>query len=283
MPGSRATTIQFFLPDGQPRGIRIAEITTRIVQAVVVPRTKLADADKRPELKSVGVYFLFGELEEAAKPVVYIGEAEDCYQRLKQHNQGKDFWQTAVVIVSKTGSFTKAHVKYLEWYCVQQASEVGRYSLENGNAPSKPFVTEPMEADLMDAYDTLNTLTAALGFPVLERIHRAAAKDTFHCTGRGGEGRGELVEDGFLVLKGSKAITTLTKSAGAHIPSSRNTLLASGILAEEDGFYVFTQDYLFRTPSGASGVIVGRSSNGWREWKDKNGKTLGEVKRPAAE
>ena len=57
-------TIQFFLPQGEPRGVRIADITTRIVQAVLVPRTKLAEAMKRDELRSVGVYFLFGEPED---------------------------------------------------------------------------------------------------------------------------------------------------------------------------------------------------------------------------
>lgn len=30
-------TIQIFLPSGDPRGIRIAEVTTRIVQVVEVP------------------------------------------------------------------------------------------------------------------------------------------------------------------------------------------------------------------------------------------------------
>lgn len=36
-----AETIQLFLPQGEPRGVRIADITTRIVQAMLVPRTKL--------------------------------------------------------------------------------------------------------------------------------------------------------------------------------------------------------------------------------------------------
>jgi len=93
MPEKLAKTIQFFLPEGEPRGIRIAEITTRIVQAVLVPRSKLAEAGNRPELKGVGIYFLFGQPEDAAKPMVYVGEAEDCYTRLKQQNAEKEFWQ----------------------------------------------------------------------------------------------------------------------------------------------------------------------------------------------
>ena len=54
MTDNLSNTIQFFLPEGEPRGIRIAEITTRIVQAVLVPQSKLAEAARREESKSVG-------------------------------------------------------------------------------------------------------------------------------------------------------------------------------------------------------------------------------------
>ena len=32
--------------------------------------------------------------------------------------------------------------------------------------------------------------------------------------------------------------------------------------------FIFTQDYSFNSPSAASGVIQGRSSNGRKEWKE---------------
>ena len=53
-------TIQIFLPDGNARSIRIAEITSRTIQAIQIPRSKVAEAKKRDEIKNVGVYFLFG-------------------------------------------------------------------------------------------------------------------------------------------------------------------------------------------------------------------------------
>ena len=34
-------TIQIFLPDGNPRSVKIAEITSRTVQAILIPRSKL--------------------------------------------------------------------------------------------------------------------------------------------------------------------------------------------------------------------------------------------------
>lgn len=53
-------TIQIFLPDGNPRSLKIAEITSRTVQAILIPRSILDEAAKRPELDNVGIYLLFG-------------------------------------------------------------------------------------------------------------------------------------------------------------------------------------------------------------------------------
>jgi len=42
-------TIQIFLPGGDLRGIRIAEITTRILQVIEIPRSLLTTFLKMPE------------------------------------------------------------------------------------------------------------------------------------------------------------------------------------------------------------------------------------------
>ncbi len=44
MTDKRSQTIRFFMPQGEPRGIRTTVITTRIVQAVLVPRSELSQA-----------------------------------------------------------------------------------------------------------------------------------------------------------------------------------------------------------------------------------------------
>jgi len=286
----RPQTIQFFLPQGEPRGVRIAEITTRIVQAVYVPRNKLAEAAERPELRGVGVYFLFGQPEDAAKPICYIGEAEDCYARLKQHNANKDFWQQAIAVVSKTGSFTKAHARYLEWYCIGRATEIGRYSLDNGNAGSEPFTTEPMRADLMDAFETLNVLTSALGFPVVEPRQQAEQEEMFFCTRRPRDGiecdgKGYLADDGFTVVAGSRGRTKMADYAGNWLVSARRELVEAGVIREDPNgqHIIFEEDYTFKTPSGAAMMLIGGPANGWTEWKDEAGRTLDEMKRQQQE
>ena len=114
-------TIQIFLPDGNSRSIRIAEITSRTVQSMLIPRSKLDEASKRKELNNVGVYCLIGSQEEEAKPLLYVGEAEDCLVRVKQHNKNKDFWTHALVMISRTEYFTKTHIKFLEYHCYLEA------------------------------------------------------------------------------------------------------------------------------------------------------------------
>lgn len=66
-------TIQIFLPSGEPHGIRIAEITTRIVQVIEVPRSLLSSFLGMEQSSQVGVYFLIGEATEDGERLVYVG------------------------------------------------------------------------------------------------------------------------------------------------------------------------------------------------------------------
>jgi len=111
----RGKTIQIFLTDGSPSGIKVAEITSNIERAIVIPRNKLSEAFTRAETGQPGVYFLFGIDEDKAKPIVYIGQTKDGINRIKSHDQKKDFWSYAVLIISKTNSFTKTHIEFLDF------------------------------------------------------------------------------------------------------------------------------------------------------------------------
>ena len=104
-----AKTIQIFLPGGDPRGIRVAEITTRIVQVIEVPRSLLQDFLKMQESDQVALYFLFGEAEDGSEQKVYLGQTGDLRARLVTHNKEKEFWQRALVLISRTNSLTQTH------------------------------------------------------------------------------------------------------------------------------------------------------------------------------
>jgi len=279
-------TIQIFLPAGDPRGIRVAELTTRIVQLIEVPRALLSDFLKMPESEQVAIYFLVGESEEGAKPAVYLGQTGDLRARLAKHHKDKDFWERALVLISRTNSLTQTHALYLEWHFLQAARKAGRYSDENGNGGSKPHTPAPLEADCLEIFETGSTLLATLGFPLFDPVAKPgtseAEVETFYCTASGANGRGLYTEEGFVILRGSIG----RKDNRASIRETsferlRLKLLETGVMRVEGETVVFERDHLFRTPSTAAVVLLGRASNGWEAWKNKDGKTLDQIKRQA--
>lgn len=268
--------------------MRVAEITTRIVRVIEVPRSQLADFLKMPEAQQVGVYFLMGELSEAGLPRTYIGQSGSVGKRLEQHHQNKDFWNRAFVVISLTNSLTQTHALFLEWLAIAEATKAGRYGLENGNTGSQPYTPAPLQADCHEIHETAATLLATLGQPIFEPLTSApTAKgivELFYCKGSGADGVGEYTTEGFVVHKGSKGRAEIVPSIqGTSHERMRSQLITEGVLTEIAGsagsLLVFTRDHLFSSPSTAAMAVMGRSANGWVEWKTASGKTLNEVKR----
>ena len=273
-------TIQVFLPEGTTSGIRIADVTSRTVEAIAIPRSRLEAASKHPEIEGVGVYYLFGETDDESQPLVYIGEAENCLNRIRQHNQKKDFWNVAVVVISRTNEFTKAHGRYLEHYSLEQAREAGRFQIENNVNPSKPHVSRSVEADLLDNFETISVLVATLGFRIFDPLVAKKSKgDRLFCKAGKSSATAMYTDEGMVVLKGSRANIGITKSASKWIANTREKLLESGVLVSEGDDLRFDSDHRFSSPSGAASLVLGRNTNGWTKWKDSEGKTLDEKKR----
>jgi predicted GIY-YIG superfamily endonuclease len=278
---SQAKTIQIFLPSGDPRGIRQAEITTRIVRVIEVPRALLSEFFKMPEAAGGAVYFLFGDAEESAKPKVYIGQTSDLKKRFVKHNKEKDFWQRAVVMLSRADSLTTTHSVYLERLCIQRAKEADRYTIENDTNGNKLNTTKPLEAECEELFETGETLMSTLGFALFDKpSDPPLASNLYYCAAAGTDARAQYTPEGMVVLKGSKARATVTDSfKGKPFYATRLKLQEAGILQPAGDALVFTQDYVFKSPSSAAAIIVGNNMNGWVTWKNQAGDTLDAVVR----
>ena len=128
-----SATIKLFLPDGDAKGLRTAEISNWTGKALAAPRTEVERLVARDECEKAGVYVLTGTDPATNTPHAYIGEAEIIRDRLKQH-KGKEFWVSAIVFVSKDENLTKAHVRYLESRLLSEAAQIGRFTLEQNQA-----------------------------------------------------------------------------------------------------------------------------------------------------
>lgn len=284
---ARPQTIQIYLPGGDPRGIRQAELTTRIPQVIEVPRALLADFLKMPESRQVAVYFLVGQGADTEEPIVYVGQTSDMPMRLPRHNQEKDFWDRALVLISKTNNLTQTHALFLEWHCLQEAKKSGRYITANGNNASRPYTPAPLEADCHEVYDTARTLLSTLGYPLFDPVVRVEPSgekpELLFCKSSTADGRGYYTEEGFVVLQGSSGRRENVPSIrGTRDERFRERLIDSGVFKVEGDRVVVQKDHLFASPSMAAVALMGRTANGWVDWKNAAGKTLNELKRVPA-
>jgi hypothetical protein len=257
-----SATIKLFLPRGDAKSLRTAEISNWTGKAVAAPRTELDELLAREELEKAGVYFLIGSdpLTNAAR--AYIGEAEVIRDRLKQHKT-KEFWVSAIVFVSKDENLTKAHVRYLESRLLTEAAQIGRFTLEQNQAGGSKLPESDRED--MEVFLAITQATA-----------KAQPGGVLFCRIKGAEARGQRTANGFVIFRGSTAVLEERPSAESYpyVIAQRNQLITDGTLIEKDGFLVFTKDAEFSSPSAAAVVIHGGSANGLTAWKTKDGKSL---------
>jgi Domain of unknown function (DUF4357) len=271
--------ISLFLLDGVPDGRIACELFNWSGKGIKIPRRLLKESADRNELRKAGIYFLFGRDEtrnEANR--VYVGEAEEVIRRIPQH-QDKDFWTEALLFVSKDDNLNKAHIKFLEYTIYSRIAEVGRFELMNGNTPNKPAISEMEQAVMTEFFHNLQLLVGALGYKIFEPLVNPTATDSdeYQITAaRGAKARAILVSDGMVVLNGSAAASSEVPSTPESISKLRQILIADGVLVQQNGNLIFTRDHLFSSPSAAAGAVLGRSANGWIEWKDSAGHSLKE-------
>jgi hypothetical protein len=276
----RGFSIRVFVAEGIPDGLWIVEKPNWTGVALAWPRTAYPRVRARNELDRAGIYVLLGPSDTVRETQrVYIGEADVLRKRLDTQYAERDFWTRAIAFASKDGSLNKAHVRYLESRLISLARENRRAQIDNGTAPPIPFLGEAERADLETFLDEMLLIYPVLDVRVFETLaDPAVAGIRLHAQGPGAaRAEGQETSDGFVVFAGSHARGDHVDSIATHAAELRNELRASGVLIPENGGLLFTQDYLFNSPSTAAGVVFGNSTNGRTAWKDANGRTLREI------
>ena len=301
-----AKTIQIYLPKGNPRGLRLAEMTTRTVRLIEIPRIHISDFFAMPEANQVGLYFLIGETESTDKPLLYVGQTGDLRRRLSQHDD-KDFWTRAFVMLSTNNTMTQTHALYMEHKAIATAIDVGRYDVKNGNSGNKPHTPDPLKADCEELFYTLDVLLSTLGQPIFESLSNKENSNfknqfstnvglsfssnvetvttdlkplLFYCKTIDADAQGYYDDDGFVVLEGSLFRKKQISSLGKWSARKQEEMVTEGLLINYDHkSYRLTKNHLFKTPSGAGQMVTGRNANGWLVWKNEVGETLDKIYR----
>jgi hypothetical protein len=293
-------SINIFLLDGDPNGIRVAQIMMSTIQAIAFRRNKLGEVRKTfPEIERPGVYILIGEDEsEPDRQLSYIGESEGIGERLATHNSNKsgrdskDFWTDTVVLISKDENLTKSHARYVEACLIRNTGNNPRWVLPNTKMPSGDAGKLPLpDRAAMDEFvDQTKTLVGALGWDLFREVRGKQTESVrsedvqasfahledlkFFFRGQGFSAEMKLSHSGdIVVLAESMARVKTTSTIPRGTAALRKTLLETGVLREQGDYLVFTSNYSFSSPSAAAATVIGASANGRILWKLPDGRT----------
>lgn len=278
--------LTIYMIDGTEYGPRIAEIGNWVGKAFYAPRTTISKVINREEFENPGIYILKSNSDsESYQEKIYIGEAENIKNRIKQHlqNSKKEFVEM-LFFISKDDLLTKTQIKYLESRIVQQAIDSKAAEIENGNIPSLPTLHEADKSDMEYFLDQMKLILPVMGFrflissvvkqPENEISQPKQEKVLLKINSNKINAKMYINDQGFIVEKGSQAKKNLSKSCTITYRKLRQKLLDTQILKDSGEYYEFVEDTIFSSASAASNMILGRNSNGYTEWLSENGTPL---------
>lgn len=261
--------------NGQPDGIRSIRRNLSTMTVYVVPRPLLTEAKTISGINRPGIYYLINESDDNTIAQIYVGQARNGIARLDDHNRSKDFWNKAIMFLADSKTFTLDMISGLEKFAILKAQESKRYKVENTVVP-KYEIDEYDIASVEEIYDEIQFIMGTQGYKMDDAKSSINEADVLHTTRNGITAFGVYDGEKFEVLEGSQV--NLDKKVNLERYNKQRTeLLESGSISEISGKYYLNVVLDFNTPSGASDFILGGSTNGWTEWKNKDGKTLDDL------
>ena len=253
--------------NGQPDGIRSIRRNLSTMTTYVIPRPLLSEAKNISGITRPGIYYLINESDDNRIAQIYIGQTRNGINRLDDHNRSKDFWNKAIMFLAESKTFPLDMISGLEKFAIMKAQASKRYKVENSVVP-KYEIDEYDLVAVEEVYDEIQFIMATQGYKMDDAKRSINEERILHTTRNGIAARGMYDGEKFEVLDGSE----INMDKPAHLQSyNRQSIVKAG---EK---YILNVTLDFNTPSGASNFVLGGSTNGWIEWKDRDGKTLDEL------
>lgn len=160
-----AKVFQILIPDDKLVS-RIISSENQVTELFVIDRS---DKDfvsiSECELKKPALYILINR----DKKQLYVGETDNSYKRLKNH-EAKDFWTEAIVFHSTNDTLSTTEVKWLEAKTYDVLSKLGYYDLsQNKQIPQFPKLKKNQIYTLEPIFDEAKAYICAAGFDIFLR------------------------------------------------------------------------------------------------------------------
>lgn len=270
--------LEIIYHNGQPDGIRSIRRHLSTMTTYVIPRTLLSESKKLSGINRPGIYYLISENDDNKIAQIYVGQTRNGVARLDDHNRSKDFWNKAIMFLADNKTFSLDMISGLEAYAISKAHDSKRYKVENSVNPK--YEIDEYDLPLIEeVYEEIKFIMATQGYKMESTKSALNELNVLHTTRNGTLALGVYDGEKFEVLEGSE-INLNKKVHNENYNKQRKELLDNGnIEPSNNGKYVLKTTLTFKSPSGASDFVLGGSTNGWTEWKNKDGKTLDEIYR----
>ena len=178
---------------------------------------------------------------------------------------------------SKGKTFSLDMISGLEAYAIGKAIDSKRYKVENTVNPK--YEIDEYDLPLIEeVYEEIKFIMATQGYKMENTKATLNDANTLHTTRNGVHALGVYDGEKFEVLEGSE-IDMSRKCHSDNIEKLRQTAIQNGNIVCSGDKHILNVSVPFTSPSSAAMFVLGGSTNGWIEWKNKDGKTLDEMYR----
>lgn len=267
--------LEIIYHNGQPDGIRSIRRHLSTMTTYVIPRPLLSEAKKLTGINRPGIYYLISENDDNKIAQIYIGQTRNGVSRLDDHSRSKDFWNKAIMFLADSKTFSLDMISGLEAYAIGKATDAKRYTVENTVNPR--YEIDEYDLPLIEeVYEEIKFIMATQGYKMENSKTTLNEASILHTTRNGVHALGIYDGDQFEVLEGSQ-IDMSRKCHSEKVEKQRQTAVANSNIVKSGEKYILNVSIPFTSPSTAAMFALGGSTNGWTEWKSKDGKTLDEL------
>lgn len=199
---------------------------------------------------------------------IYIGKTTHPIKRgFQKHHSGPFDYAILFISKLKTG-FSLNQIEYMEHHYYRKYNNSIHNNIKNKTTPSCPSLSTIEKKSTNNYIENIDILLSVIDSTIFPLDFKL-----FSITSKGVTAHAYIINDNFtIVTKNSQAVkeeTLNSKHNKKPLVAKRQNLINKGILIPNGSHYVFSQDYIFASKSGAAECILGNSRSGsaWSECK----------------
>ena len=282
--------LEVFVLDKEYKGLQAIDLKNWSGRAFIGYREFLAKIKNHEGLRGPSVYFLLSseQDEESGNFKVYVGETEEFYKRIVQH-QEKIWWDKFICFAGVENTLTKAHVLYLEKkFHIAFSSNDIPVEVKNDQSPPGAKLSNSDECYLEGYIENIYFILRTMGFDYFEPdIVRSIENDfAFHNYRDYSILNGKRfkikiptfskfafmrVEKGKCILEKGSFVCSVSKPSftqSSYYKKWERMLRTNKFSKSEDqGLLVLNSEIEADSPSHAAALVWAARVNGPKHWK----------------